>query len=58
MNINDRNFNLEEILNSSDDSDIGYLVEVDFKYPYKMKYKTKNFHLLLKKILILILVFI
>ena len=58
MKVKDRNVNLEEILNSSDDSDIGYLVEVDLKYPEKMKYKTKNFHLLLKKILFLILVFI
>ena len=39
----DRNVKLEDILNTLDDSDIGYLVEVDIKYPRKMKEKTKNF---------------
>ena len=34
---------LEETLNISDDSDIGYFVEVDLKYPDKIKQKTKNF---------------
>ena len=28
---------LEEILNNSDDSDIGYLLEVDLKYPDNIK---------------------
>ena len=28
----DRNVYLEEILNTSDDSDIGYFIEVDLKY--------------------------
>ena len=34
---------LEEILNTSDDSDIGYFVEVDLRYPDNLKEKTKNF---------------
>ena len=34
---------LEEILNTPDDSDIGYFLKVDLKYPDKMKEKTKNF---------------
>ena len=33
---------LEDILNIPDDSDIGYFVEVDLKYPDTIK-KTKNF---------------
>ena len=33
---------LEEILNTSDDSDIGYFTEVDLRYPDKIKEKTKN----------------
>ena len=44
----DRNVKLEEILNNSDDSDIGYFIEVHLKYPYNIKHKTKNFRLLLK----------
>ena len=32
---------LEEILNTPDDSDIGYFVEVDLKYPDNIKEKTK-----------------
>ena len=28
---------LEDILNTPDDSDIGYFVEVDLKYPDKLK---------------------
>ena len=39
----DNNVNLEEILNTSDDSDIGYFVEVDLTYPNNIKRKTKNF---------------
>ena len=39
----DNNVNLENILNSPDDSDIGYFVEVDIKYPDNIKQKTKNF---------------
>ena len=34
---------LEEILNTSDDSDIGYFLEVDLKYPDNIKQKTKYF---------------
>ena len=34
---------LEELLNTPDDSDIGYFVEVDLKYSDKIKEKTKNF---------------
>ena len=36
---------LEKILNTPDDSDIGYFVEVDLTYPDIMKEKTKNFPL-------------
>ena len=34
---------LEEISNTPDDSDIGYFIEVDLKYPDKIKDKTINF---------------
>ena len=34
---------LEEILNTPDDSDIGYFLEVDLKYPDNIKEKTKKF---------------
>ena len=34
---------LEEILNTPNDSDIGYFLEVDLKYPDNIKEKTKNF---------------
>ena len=34
---------LDEILNTPDDADIGYFVEVDLKYPDDIKEKTKNF---------------
>ena len=39
---------LDEILNTSNDSDIGYFAEVDLKYPDNIKDKTKSSHLLLK----------
>ena len=39
----DRNVRLEDILNTSDDSDIGYFIEVDLKYPDNIKEKTKYF---------------
>ena len=39
----DDNVNLDDILNTLDDSDIGYLIEVDLKYPNNIKEKTKNF---------------
>ena len=32
---------LDEILNTPDDADIGYFVEVDLKYPHNIKEKTK-----------------
>ena len=34
---------LEEIINTPDDSDIGYFLEVDLKYPDDIKEKTKHF---------------
>ena len=34
---------LEEILHTPDDSDIGYLLEVDLKYSNITKQKTMNF---------------
>ena len=39
----DSNIKLEDILNTPDDSDIGFIVEVDLKYPDNIKQKTKNF---------------
>ena len=39
----DNNIKLEDILNTPDDSNIGYFVEVDMAYPNNMKEKTKNF---------------
>ena len=44
----DINVKLEDILNTDDDSDIGYFVEVDLKYPDKKTKKQNNFLLLLK----------
>ena len=37
----DRNVKLEEILNTSGDSDIGCFIEVDLKYPDNIKYKKR-----------------
>ena len=34
---------LEEILNTPDDNDKGYLLEVDLEYPHNIRQKTKNF---------------
>ena len=34
---------LEEILNTPDDSDIGYFLEIDLEYPHNIRQKTKNF---------------
>ena len=34
---------LEEIINAPDDSDNGYFIEVDLKYPANIEEKTKNF---------------
>ena len=39
----DNDVNLEDILNTPDDSDRGYFVEVDLIYPDNIKEKTKNF---------------
>ena len=39
---------LVEILNTPDDSDIGYFIEVDLRYPDNIKEKTKNFQFVLK----------
>ena len=39
----DNNVNLEDILNTPDDSDIGYFIEVDLIYPNNIKEKTNNF---------------
>ena len=40
----DNNWNwIEEILNTPDDSEIGYFLEVDLKYPDKIKQKAKYF---------------
>ena len=39
----DNNVTLEDILNTPDDNDIGYFVEVDLTYPNNIKEKTKNF---------------
>ena len=34
---------LNEILNTADDNDIGYFLEVDLSYPYIIRQKTKQF---------------
>ena len=39
----ERNVCLNEILSTPDDNDIGYFVEVDSRYPYIIKQKTKYF---------------
>ena len=39
----DNDVKLDDILSTPDDSDIGYLIEVDLKYPNNIKEKTKNF---------------
>ena len=39
----DNNIKLEDILNTPDDSDIGYFIEIDLTYPDNIKEKTKNF---------------
>ena len=38
----DKNFKLEGVLNTPDDSDIGYFIEVNLKYPDNIK-KNKTF---------------
>ena len=39
---------LEEILNTPDDSDIGYFIEADLRYPDDIKQKQRIFHFVLK----------
>ena len=44
----DKNVKLEDILNTPDDSDIRYFIEIDITYPDNMKKRKQNiFHLLL-----------
>ena len=38
----DRNVKLEDISKTPDDSDIGYFIEIDLKYPDIIKYKPKK----------------
>ena len=56
----DNNVKLEDILNTPDDSDIGYFIEVDLNYPENIKEKTKNFPFapVNKKLILIILVII
>ena len=56
----DKIVKLEDILNTNDDSDIGYFVEVDLTYPNNIKEKTKNFPFapVNKKTVLMISVFI
>ena len=37
------NVRLEEILNTPDDSDIGYFLEIDLEYPHNIRQKTRYF---------------
>ena len=39
----DKNLKLKKNLNTPDDSDVGYFVDVDLKYAVNKKYTTKNF---------------
>ena len=39
----DKNIKPEDILNTPDNYDIGYFLEVDMTYPDNIKEKTKNF---------------
>ena len=39
----DNNVKLEDILNTPDDGDIGYFIEVDLTYPDNINEKTKHF---------------
>ena len=45
----DKNVRLEEILNTPDNSDIGFFIEVDLNYPENIKYTTKFFLFALEK---------
>ena len=55
-----KNVEVEDILNTPDDSDIGYFIEVDLKYSDKIKEKTRNFPFvpMNKKIILITLVII
>ena len=39
----DRNIRIEDILKTPNDSDFGYFIEVDLKYPDNIKYKRRKF---------------
>ena len=43
----DNNVEIEDILKTPDNNDIGYFIEVDLKYSDNIKEKAKFFHLLL-----------
>ena len=45
----DRNAKLEDISKTPDDSDIGYFIEIDLKYPDNINHKPKNFPFVLKR---------
>ena len=44
----DKNVTLEDILNTPDDTEIGYFIECDLIYSDNIKKNTNIFHLLLK----------
>ena len=54
----DKNVTLEDILNTKDDSDIGYFIGVDLSYPDNTKREQKTFQMLvkLKKLILIFLV--
>ena len=56
----DNNVELEDILKTLEDSDIGYFIEFDLKHPDNIKEKTKHFPIapVNKKIFLMILVII
>ena len=54
----DKNVELEDILNTPDDSDIGYFIEVDLKKPDDTKEKTNRFQFAHVKKILMILVII
>ena len=45
----ERNVCLEEMLNTPNDSDIGYFLQVDLYYPYNIRQKSKYSPLLPKR---------
>ena len=51
---------IEDILNTPDDSDFSYFIEVELNYPDNIKKEQNIFHLLLKmkKLILMILVII